>query len=50
MSLKVYESDRMTHALQNEFREFISFLTDICVNDIALSFALIYREKQIQNI
>ena len=49
MSLEAYESNRITHAMQNDNREFISFLTCICVNDIALSFALIYRNESIQN-
>ena len=49
ISLEAYESDRITHALQNDNREFISFLTYICVNDIVLSFALIYRDESIQD-
>ena len=49
MSLKAYESNRITHALQNNNREFISLLTCICVNDIVLLFVLIYRNKSIQD-
>ena len=49
ISLEAYESDRITHALQNDNRDFIRFLTYICVNDIVLLFALIYRNKFIQD-
>ena len=49
MSLDAYESDRIIHVLQNGNREFMNLVTCICVNNIALSFALIYQDESIQN-
>ena len=50
MTLEALKSKRITHVNHDDSREFISLLICICVNDTALSSALIYREESIQNI
>ena len=49
MTLEAYESGRITHALQDGNREFISLLACICANGTALPPALIYRGESIQD-
>ena len=49
MTFEAYESDRITHVSHDDSREFISLLACICVNDTALSSALIYRDEAIQD-
>ena len=44
-----HKSDRITYVSYNDSRKFISFLACIYVNDTVLSFALIYRNKTIQD-
>ena len=52
MSVEILESDRITYASQNGNREFFSLFIYICINNIALPSALIYKNnsKLLQDI
>ena len=49
ISFKAYKLNHNIYTLQNNNFEFINLLTCICVNNIVLLFALIYRDKSIQD-
>ena len=49
MSLEAFQSGRITHANQNESREFISLLTCISASETFLPPVLIYKGEHLQN-
>ena len=44
---ETYELNLITHVNYSNNQKFINLLTCICINETALSFALIYRDKTI---